>query len=65
MVEINLIGVMTATEVFFEQLRDGGGDIVNVSLVAGRTAPADFAATKLGIPTGVTIQVFRPGGRPE
>ena len=43
---------MTATEVFLEQLRDGGGDIVNVSSVAGRIAPADFAvyaATKWGI----------------
>ena len=51
MVETNLIGAMTATEVFLEQLRDGGGDIVNVSSVAGRTAPADFAvyaATKWG-----------------
>ena len=51
MVETNLIGAMTATEIFLEQLRDGGGDIVNVSSVAGRTAPADFAvyaATKWG-----------------
>ena len=43
MVETNLIGAMTATEVFLEQLRDGGGDILNISSVAGRTAPADFA----------------------
>jgi NADP-dependent 3-hydroxy acid dehydrogenase YdfG len=52
MVETNLIGAMTATEVFLEQLRDGGGDIVNVSSVAGRTAPADYAvyaATKWGL----------------
>jgi short-subunit dehydrogenase len=52
MVETNLIGPMTATEVFLEQLRDGGGDIVNVSSVVGRTASADFAvyaATKLGM----------------
>jgi NADP-dependent 3-hydroxy acid dehydrogenase YdfG len=51
MVETNLIGAMTATEVFLEQLRDGGGDLVSVSSVAGRTAPADFAvyaATKWG-----------------
>jgi len=44
MVETNLIGAMTATEIFLEQLRDGGGDIVNVSSVAGRTAPADYAS---------------------
>jgi NADP-dependent 3-hydroxy acid dehydrogenase YdfG len=52
MVETNLIGAMIATEVFLEQLRDGGGDIVNVSSVAGRTAPADFAvyaATEWGM----------------
>ena len=51
MVETNLIGAITATDVFLEHLR-GGGDIVNVSSVAGRTAPADFAvyaATKWGM----------------
>ena len=53
MVETNLLGAMTATEVFLEQLRaNGGGDLVNVSSVAGRVAPAGFAAyaaTKWGI----------------
>ncbi len=53
MVETNLLGAMTATEVFLDQLRaGGGGDLVNVSSVAGRVAPADFAAyaaTKWGI----------------
>jgi NADP-dependent 3-hydroxy acid dehydrogenase YdfG len=52
MVEINLLGAMTATEVFLEQLRDGGGDLVNLSSVAGRTARpgnAVYAATKWGI----------------
>lgn len=38
MVETNLLGAMTATEVFLDQLRDGGGDLVNISSVAGRTA---------------------------
>ena len=46
MIEVNLLGAITATEVFLEQLRDGGGDIVNVSSVAGRTAPADFAVER-------------------
>ena len=52
MVEVNLLGAMTATEVFLDQLRERGGDLVNISSVAGRVAPAGFAAyaaTKWGI----------------
>ena len=52
MVEVNLLGAMTATEVFLEQLRDGGGDLINISSVAGRTARvgnAAYAATKWGL----------------
>ena len=53
MVETNLLGAMTATEVFLDQLcANGSGDLVNVSSVAGRVAPAGFAAyaaTKWGI----------------
>ena len=52
MVETNLLGAITTTEVFLDQLRDGGGDLVNISSVAGRTArPGDavYAATKWGI----------------
>jgi NADP-dependent 3-hydroxy acid dehydrogenase YdfG len=52
MVEVNLLGAITATEVFLEQLRDGGGDLINISSVAGRTARAGnavYAATKWGI----------------
>ena len=52
MVEVNLLGAITATEVFLDQLRDGGGDLVNLSSVAGRTARpgnAAYAATKWGI----------------
>jgi NADP-dependent 3-hydroxy acid dehydrogenase YdfG len=52
MVEVNLLGAMTATEVFLSQLRDGGGDLINISSVAGRTARAGnavYAATKWGI----------------
>jgi NADP-dependent 3-hydroxy acid dehydrogenase YdfG len=48
MVEVNLLGAMTATEVFLDQPRDGG-DLVNISSVAGRTARAGnaaYAATK-------------------
>ncbi len=53
MVEVNLLGAITATEVFLDQLRaGGGGDLINVSSVAGRTARAGnavYAATKWGI----------------
>jgi NADP-dependent 3-hydroxy acid dehydrogenase YdfG len=52
MVEVNLLGAMTTTEVFLDQLRDGGGDLINISSVAGRTARAGnaaYAATKWGI----------------
>ena len=52
MVETNLLGAMTATDVFLDQLRDGGGDLINISSVAGRTArPGNsvYAATKWGL----------------
>jgi NADP-dependent 3-hydroxy acid dehydrogenase YdfG len=52
MIEVNLMGAITATEVFLDQLRDGGGDLVNISSVAGRTARAGngvYAATKWGL----------------
>jgi len=51
MVEVNLLGAMTATEMFLGQLRNGDGDLVNISSVAGRTARASnaaYAATKWG-----------------
>ena len=53
MVEVNLLGAFAATEVFLDQLKaDGGGDLVNISSVAGRTARAGnagYAATKWGM----------------
>jgi NADP-dependent 3-hydroxy acid dehydrogenase YdfG len=52
MVETNLLGAMTATEVFLAQLRAKKGDLVNISSVAARVAPAGFAAysaTKWGL----------------
>jgi NADP-dependent 3-hydroxy acid dehydrogenase YdfG len=52
MIEVNLLGAITATEVFLDQLKDGGGDVVNISSVAGRTARAGngvYAATKWGL----------------
>ena len=51
MVEVNLLGAITTTEVFLDQLKDGGGDLINISSVAGRTARATngvYAATKWG-----------------
>jgi NAD(P)-dependent dehydrogenase (short-subunit alcohol dehydrogenase family) len=47
-----LLGAMTVTEAFVDQLRDGGGDLVNLLSVAGRTArpgKAVYAATKWGL----------------
>ena len=53
MIEVNLLGAITATEVFLDQLKASGeGDIVNISSVAGRTArPGNgvYAATKFGL----------------
>ena len=52
MIETNLLGAITTTEVFLEQLREGGGDLINISSVAGRTArPTNgvYAATKWGM----------------
>ncbi|KRF43039.1 short-chain dehydrogenase [Terrabacter sp. Soil811] len=57
MVEVNLLGAITATEVFLGQLTAAGSsptgaDIVNISSVAGRTARAGngvYAATKWGL----------------
>lgn len=52
MVDVNLLGAITMTEVVLDQLVDGGGDIINLSSVAGRTARAGngvYAATKWAI----------------
>ena len=52
MLQTNLLGAITTTEVFLDQLRDGGGDLVNLSSVAGRTARpgnAVYAASKWGM----------------
>jgi NADP-dependent 3-hydroxy acid dehydrogenase YdfG len=52
MIEVNLLGAITSTEVFLDQLRDGGGDLINISSVAGRRARpgnAGYAATKWGM----------------
>lgn len=53
MIETNLLGAITTTEVFLDQLiAHGGGDLINLSSVAGRTARpgnAVYAATKWGV----------------
>ncbi|WP_076260769.1 SDR family oxidoreductase [Intrasporangium flavum] len=56
MIEVNLLGAITTTEVFLGQLKtaagERGGDIINISSVAGRTARAGngvYAATKWGL----------------
>jgi NADP-dependent 3-hydroxy acid dehydrogenase YdfG len=53
MIDTNLMGAITTASVFLEQLQaDGGGDLVNISSVAGRTArpgSSVYNATKWGI----------------
>jgi NADP-dependent 3-hydroxy acid dehydrogenase YdfG len=52
MLETNLLGVLQATHVFVDDLCAGGGDVVNISSVAGRKArPVSgvYAATKHGV----------------
>jgi NADP-dependent 3-hydroxy acid dehydrogenase YdfG len=52
MIESNLLGAITATEVFLNQVKNGGGDLINISSVAGRTARATngvYAATTWGL----------------
>jgi short chain dehydrogenase len=52
MIETNLRGAITTTEVFLDQLIADGGDLVNLSSVAGPTARpgnAVYAATKWGM----------------
>jgi NADP-dependent 3-hydroxy acid dehydrogenase YdfG len=52
MIDTNLTGALNATAAFLPQLVDGGGDIVNVSSVAGRKARPTgsvYSATKWGL----------------
>jgi NADP-dependent 3-hydroxy acid dehydrogenase YdfG len=52
MIDTNLTGALAATAAFLPQLVDGGGDIVNVSSVAGRKARETgsvYSATKWGL----------------
>ncbi|MFF3380413.1 SDR family oxidoreductase [Streptomyces sp. NPDC002680] len=52
MIEVNLLGAITATEVFLDQIKDGGGDLINISSVAGRVAgPGSgvYSASKWGV----------------
>jgi NADP-dependent 3-hydroxy acid dehydrogenase YdfG len=51
MVEVNLLGATTATEVFLPQLRDGGGDLVNISSVAGKScSPTSVSPSSNPVP---------------
>ena len=52
MIEINLVGPLQTTSAFLGQLCDGGGDLVNISSVAGRKARPTgsvYSMTKWGI----------------
>ncbi|GAA5201827.1 SDR family oxidoreductase [Microbacterium jejuense] len=76
MIEVNLLGAITATEVFLGQIKASDrGDIINISSVAGRTARAGngvYAATKWGLNgwseslrqellPGVRVTLIEPG----
>ena len=76
-IDLNLLGLMTATKLALPALKDGdGGTIVNVSSVAGRSAHAGsgaYSATKFGVGAfsdalreemageGVRVSVIEPG----
>jgi NADP-dependent 3-hydroxy acid dehydrogenase YdfG len=76
MIDVNLTGALETTHVFLPQLSDGGGDLVNISSVAGRKGipgSGAYNATKWGINgwsealrqeligTGVRVIVVEPG----
>jgi clavulanate-9-aldehyde reducatase len=77
MVEVNVLGLMYCTHAAFPIIRDGGGgDIVNVSSLAGRTARMGMAAYNLtkwgvvgfsealrqeGLHIGVRVTCVEPG----
>ncbi len=67
MIETNLLGAITTTEVFLDQLLAGdGGDLINLSSVAGRTARpgnAVYAATKWGHERLVRVAAPRASAR--
>jgi NADP-dependent 3-hydroxy acid dehydrogenase YdfG len=64
MIEVNLLGAIATTEVFLDQLRaGGGGDLINISSVAGRTArPTNgvYAVTKEATEQFVKDVAIRP-----
>jgi len=52
MVEVNLLGLMSATKTALPALRDGTGHVVNISSIAGRQSMATgsgYNATKFGV----------------
>ncbi len=52
MIDVNITGVLLTTNAFIDDLTDGGGDIVNISSVAGRTTAPNtsvYNATKWGV----------------
>jgi NAD(P)-dependent dehydrogenase (short-subunit alcohol dehydrogenase family) len=61
MIEANLLGAMTVTEIFLDQLRDGGGDLVNLSSVAG--APPAPATPSTPPPSGASTAGRNPRAR--
>ncbi|MGP0022738.1 MAG: SDR family NAD(P)-dependent oxidoreductase, partial [Streptosporangiaceae bacterium] len=46
MIEVNPLGAITTTEVFLDQLKYGGGDIINISSVAGLSQGVALTASE-------------------
>lgn len=76
MIDVNLTGVLETTRVFLPAIRNGGGDIVNISSLSGRVTfelNSVYNATKFGLGawsdalrkelagTGVRVGVVEPG----
>jgi NADP-dependent 3-hydroxy acid dehydrogenase YdfG len=54
MVEVNLLGAMTATEVFLDQLRVGGGDLYEATAIAADDV-AQIIAFAVSRPRSVSL----------
>lgn len=76
MIDVNLTGVLETTRIFLPTIKDGGGDIVNLSSVSGRVTfelNSVYNATKFGLGawsdalrkelagTGVRVGLIEPG----
>jgi NADP-dependent 3-hydroxy acid dehydrogenase YdfG len=65
MIEVNLLGAITTTEVFLDQLKDGGGDIINIKAEVTAADVAEIIAFILSRPRRLAINeiLLRPAGQ--